>query len=425
MTPTVIRHSSPARRRCKTRCSRERRGERSAHVLASRPIATCARRPSGAPHRFGPEDQVVQSMPDASPTKWHRAHTTWFFEQFLLVPHLAGYRVFDEQFALSVQLLLRRRRSAPRASATRDADAAGLFARRRLPRACRCRGRAADCDGPEMPSSAEVLRHPRDRSAITSSSTRNCSSPTSCMRSRRIRSRRATTPTGARRVGNTRQRASRRCRPASIPSVSPVTATASTTKARRIRSSSSPVRIARSLVSNAQWLEFIADGGYATPSLWLSDGWAAVAAEGWNAPGYWREIDGVVVFAHARRAPAGRPRRAGHARQLLRGRCLRPLGRQGPADRGRMGGRRARESSRRCLRFRLAMDAKRLSALSGLSRRGRRARRVQRQVHDQPDGAARQLAGDAGRAFARELPQLLLPSARWQFSGLRLADYGA
>src|SRR5262245_23500380 len=45
------------------------------------------------------EDQVVQSMPDASPTKWHRAHTTWFFEQFLLVPHLPGYRVFDARYA--------------------------------------------------------------------------------------------------------------------------------------------------------------------------------------------------------------------------------------------------------------------------------------------------------------------------------------
>src|SRR5712691_3663333 len=44
------------------------------------------------------EDQSVQSMLDASPTKWHRAHTTWFLEQFLLVPHLAGYRVFDERF---------------------------------------------------------------------------------------------------------------------------------------------------------------------------------------------------------------------------------------------------------------------------------------------------------------------------------------
>jgi len=48
---------------------------------------------------LSPEDQVVQSMPDASPTKWHRAHTTWFFEQFLLRPHRPDYRAFDERFA--------------------------------------------------------------------------------------------------------------------------------------------------------------------------------------------------------------------------------------------------------------------------------------------------------------------------------------
>src|SRR6202046_874617 len=48
---------------------------------------------------LSPEDQVVQSMPDASPAKWHRAHVTWFFEQFLLRPFAPSYRSFDERFA--------------------------------------------------------------------------------------------------------------------------------------------------------------------------------------------------------------------------------------------------------------------------------------------------------------------------------------
>src|SRR5437764_4125140 len=48
---------------------------------------------------LSPEDQSIQSMPDASPTKWHRAHTTWFFEQFLLGEHCADYKVFDPNYA--------------------------------------------------------------------------------------------------------------------------------------------------------------------------------------------------------------------------------------------------------------------------------------------------------------------------------------
>src|SRR5882757_8844008 len=45
------------------------------------------------------EDQAIQSMPDTSPTKWHRAHTTWFFEQFLLKSYAAGYTEFDPRLA--------------------------------------------------------------------------------------------------------------------------------------------------------------------------------------------------------------------------------------------------------------------------------------------------------------------------------------
>jgi ergothioneine biosynthesis protein EgtB len=54
-----------------------------------------------------------------------------------------------------------------------------------------------------------------------------------------------------------------------------------------------PVRISRSLVTNGEWLAFMHDGGYDSPGLWLSDGWAAASAEHWHAPGYWREVDGV------------------------------------------------------------------------------------------------------------------------------------
>src|SRR6187551_32592 len=49
--------------------------------------------------RLSAEDQLVQSMADASPTKWHRAHVTWFFEQFLLMPNDPSYTVFDERFS--------------------------------------------------------------------------------------------------------------------------------------------------------------------------------------------------------------------------------------------------------------------------------------------------------------------------------------
>src|SRR3954471_2443915 len=64
-----------------------------ARYLAIRGATQALARPLSA------EDCALQSMPDASPVKWHLAHTTWFFETFVLTPHVAGYRAFDARFA--------------------------------------------------------------------------------------------------------------------------------------------------------------------------------------------------------------------------------------------------------------------------------------------------------------------------------------
>ncbi|MFC7693489.1 DinB family protein [Paeniroseomonas aquatica] len=73
--------------------------------LAAAPAASLAGRYAALRNRterlaapLSPEDQTIQSMPDASPTKWHRAHMTWFFETFLLLPYQPGYRRFREEF---------------------------------------------------------------------------------------------------------------------------------------------------------------------------------------------------------------------------------------------------------------------------------------------------------------------------------------
>ena len=80
-----------------------------------------------------------------------------------------------------------------------------------------------------------------------------------------------------------------------------------------------PYRIADRLVTCGEYAQFIADGGYERPALWLSDGWAAVQARGWQAPAYWiapgdpRAPGGALAGVRpARRAAAG-PRRAGRA----------------------------------------------------------------------------------------------------------------
>jgi hypothetical protein len=72
-------------------------GDGSTEALSARYLKTRATTVSLCQH-LEPEDFVVQSMPDVSPTKWHLAHVTWFFEHFVLRPHVSDYVPFNEAY---------------------------------------------------------------------------------------------------------------------------------------------------------------------------------------------------------------------------------------------------------------------------------------------------------------------------------------
>ena len=185
-----------------------------------------------------------------------------------------------------------------------------------------------------------------------------------------------------------------------------------------------PARIARALVSNAQWLEFMADGGYATPALWLSDGWAAVEAEGWKAPGYWREVNGAwQSLTLAGLAPVDPQAAVTHVSYYEADAFARWAGKHLPSEAEWEVAARAGLIGD-AFGVVVAVDAQCLFALPWLSRGAGRTRRIQRQVHGQPDGSARQLAGRRPAGHSRvSYRNFFHPPARWQFSGLRLLDY--
>src|SRR6266511_896987 len=231
------------------------------------------------------EDQVV--MPDASPTKWHRAHTTWFFEQFLLVPHLAGYRVFDAQFAYlfnSYYVAAGPRHARPkRGLITRpDCERVAAFRAHVDEGVERLLAGAADSQLAEVVRILEIgLHHEQQHQELILTDVLNAfaQNPVAPSYDADWRPPSASSassgfvalPSGIHGIGFAGEGY---CFDNERP-------------AHRVLLQ--PACIGRGLVSNAQWLEFMAYGGYATPSLWLSDGWATVEAEGWDAPGYWRK----------------------------------------------------------------------------------------------------------------------------------------
>jgi ergothioneine biosynthesis protein EgtB len=228
-------------------------------------------------------------MPDASPAKWHRAHVTWFFEQFLLQQFAPDYRTFDERFAYlfnSYYVAAGPRHARPqRGLITRPGVAETAAYRAHVDAAVAALIETTDDLAAVMRIVEIGLHHEQQHQElmltdILHAFAQNATHPVYAPDWQWPPTKAAGTDADAVIEG--------------IRTIGHEGAGFSFDNERPVHQVLlQPVRLARALVTNGEWLEFMAEGGYETPSLWLSNGWDEREAQGWNAPGYWRLIDGA------------------------------------------------------------------------------------------------------------------------------------
>ncbi|MCO6417662.1 ergothioneine biosynthesis protein EgtB [Siccirubricoccus sp. KC 17139] len=230
---------------------------------------------------LSPEDQCIQSMPDASPAKWHRAHTTWFFETFLLLPHLPGYRRLNEDYAFlfnSYYEAAGPRHARPKRGMLTRPSAAEVGEYRAHVDAAMAQ-LLADPPAEALPLVELGLQHEEQHQELLLTDILHALSQNPLRPAYDPDWREPASPAGPARylVGAEGL--------AEIGHASPGFAFDNETP--RHRTWLEGYRIADRLVTNGEWLAFMADGGYRTPTLWMSAGWATACAEGWEAPLYW------------------------------------------------------------------------------------------------------------------------------------------
>ena len=234
------------------------------------------------------EDQVVQANDDSSPTKWHLAHTTWFFEAFVLPRFLPGYRPLNERFAYcfnSYYEAVGPRQPRPKR---------GMLTR---PTATEVRAYRAHVDDVldrlfdrDLPSEAQTLvelgiNHEQQHQELLLTD---------------ILSLFASGPL---------KPAYRDARPG-VPASDPEPLAWSSfgggifevghddagfaydNEGPRHEQIIRPFKLANRCVTNQEWIDFIEDGGYASPALWLADGWNRVQSERWQRPAYFEKSEG-------------------------------------------------------------------------------------------------------------------------------------
>jgi ergothioneine biosynthesis protein EgtB len=230
-------------------------------------------------------DATIQSMPDASPAKWHLAHTTWFFETFVLRDHLPGYRLFDDAWPFLFN-------SYYEAEGPRHArPQRGMLSRPALDEVLAYRA--------HVDAHVELLLHRADLAELIALGLNHEQQHQELLLTD-LKHALSLNPLA----------------PAYAYPRAPESGTASAVPMDWHRHEGGlhrighgggeagfafdnegpahevllePFALARRLVTNREWAEFVADGGYRNPALWLSDGWAWINAEGLTAPLYWRE----------------------------------------------------------------------------------------------------------------------------------------
>ncbi len=233
---------------------------------------------------LGPEDQTVQSMPDVSPTKWHRAHTSWFFETFLLEPHAPRYERFDETYRMLFNSYYEavgpKHTRTERGLITRPGIAEVAAYRRHVDRAM-----LELLDGEVDPAVDDLVvlgqHHEQQHQELLVMDIKHV---LSC---NPMRPAYGTLPWGPVAVGEPGWVA----HDGGIVEIGHVGAGfAFDNESPRHEALLRPHRVATALVTNGDWLAFIGDGGYARPELWMSDGWHTAQQQGWEAPEYWLRI---------------------------------------------------------------------------------------------------------------------------------------
>jgi len=230
-------------------------------------------------------DLTPQSAEFASPGKWHLAHTSWFFEQFVLAAHGTGYRRFDERFGFlfnSYYNAVGARHERPRRGLlTRPALAEVLAYRSHVDHAMAdfLGGRVAD----DVGALVELgLHHEQQHQELILTDLLHlfAQNPLRPALRKGRPDAQPQEPTALSWVGFGGGNAQVGHDEAGF---------AFDNESPRHVVALRPFRLASRVVTNREWLQFIEAGGYADPSAWLSDGWDTVQAQGWRAPLYWEQ----------------------------------------------------------------------------------------------------------------------------------------